>query len=77
MDAGMVTIAGMGCCCFATFVVLLVAASLAFRPRRPKPGDVAGVAPAPDRGVQTRASLTRMEYHHDEEGPPPRSPNKG
>lgn len=70
MDPSILYVAGSGCCCFAVMVGLVALGSVLLRPRRPKPGDVAGLPPAPNRGVQTRASMTRME----EALPPPVPP---
>lgn len=55
------------------FLIAIVGLSLAFRPRRPKADDIAGIASAPARGFQTRASLTRM----DEEEPTRRDDRNG
>ena len=65
-----------GCCCVGAFLVVLVAASIAMRPRPPEHAQVAGIPPAPRRGVQATASLTKLEdAHHEEQrrrrpGPP-------
>lgn len=58
---GLLSIVGAACCVLGFFLVALVVFSLAFRPRRPRGADVAGIAPPPRRGVPTQASLTRME----------------
>jgi hypothetical protein len=62
------SLGGTMCCCLAVFLILIAGLSLAFRPRRPKPAELAGIAPAPQRGVQTGASLTRMGFEADAGG---------
>lgn len=60
---------GSACCCLAFFVLLIVISAFLFRSRKPTPDEIDGLPAAPGSGVQTRASLTQLEY-----GPTQRTP---
>lgn len=71
MDASLLWIAGSGCCCFAVIVAIIALGSVLMRPRRPKAAELRGSPPAPKRGIQASASLTRMEEGGAVPGPTP------
>jgi len=58
--SSLASLLGCGCCCILFFVILLVVLSFVFRPKKPRAEEIEGLAPAPERGVSTSASLTRM-----------------
>jgi hypothetical protein len=81
MDTAMILAPWIGsaCCCFAFFVLLIVVAALMFRSKKASPEAIAGLPPAPAAGVQTHASLTRLEDERKrvapaEDIPPPAPP---
>ena len=57
----MVGAGATGCCCLAFFVAIFGILTILLRPKRTMRGDLEGVAAAPGRGQETRASLTRLE----------------
>ena len=57
----MVGAGATGCCCLAFFVDIFGILTIVLRPKRKMRGDLEGVAAAPGRGQETRASLTRLE----------------
>ena len=54
------------CCCAAFFLAILAILIMVLRPKRRQGETPEGVAPAPLRGVETRASLTRLEANRPE-----------
>jgi hypothetical protein len=49
------------CCCLVFFIALFGILTVLLRPKRKVRGELEGVAAAPGRGQETRASLTRLE----------------
>ncbi len=62
---------GSACCCLAFFVLLIVIAAFIFRSKKPTPEQIEGLPAAPGSGVQTRASLTMLEYEPTQRTPRP------
>lgn len=62
---------GSACCCLAFFVLLIVISAFLFRSRKPTPDEIDGLPAAPGSGVQTRASLTQLEYEPTQRTPRP------
>lgn len=57
----MVGASATACCCLAFFLAMFGILTVLLRPKRKVRGDLEGVAAAPGRGQETRASLTRLE----------------
>lgn len=53
------------CCCFSFFLAVFGILTVLLRPQRKSRGELEGMAPAPVRGQENRASLTRLEQEQD------------